>query len=350
MMALGLRCLLGLMLLGLARPALADDIEIELKGVVGRKQTPVLTVVVRRKVRRLEVTLTSEQGGQASFSRRVIPRGGRVKIPLQAPRGRHQWSGALSVTFADGGEGEMPLSFVTSNEGPLQLKAGGTRETLLAGELAFSVDRLPVRAKLTVSGLGGKVLVEHEQSYADGEAGDVKDDLKIVWTVPAAMAQEEIVKIELRVEDESGWHNGIAYFPWQVVIPHEEIAFASGKSEITKAEAPKLSSVLEKIREMARKYGSTGDATLWVAGHTDTVAAPDFNLTLSQARAKAIGLYFRRHGIRLPIRYRGFGESALAVETPDNTDEAANRRAEYVIAAEDPYAGRALGGAWRPLR
>jgi len=334
--------LLALALPGAAR---ADDIEVQLDGVVGRKKTPTLTLLVHRKVRSLLLELKSEQGGHASLSRRVVPRGGKVRVPLQATRGFHRWSGTLSVVFADGGEGEMPLAFVTSNAGPLELKARGARESLLAGELAFGVDRLPVKAKLSVSGLGGQVLVEHEQSYTEEETAD---DLKIVWTVPEGAG--EIVKIELRVEDEAGWHNGIAYFPWQVVIPHEEVIFASGKAEIVKEEAPKLESVLEQIREMARKYGSTGDATLWIAGHTDTVAAPDFNLKLSEARALAIGRYFRSKGIRLPIRYRGFGESALAVSTPDETDEARNRRAEYVIAAEDPYAARAVGGTWKMLR
>ncbi len=343
-----LRLLLLLLTAGLLLSpgvARADDIEVELDGVVGKKATPVLTLVIRRKVRRLSVELKSEQGGQASFSRKIVPRGSRLKIPLQAPRGRHDWSGTLAVSFADGGEGEMPLSFVTSNEGPLKLSARGTRERLLGGELEFGVDRLPVKATVKVSGLGGETLTEHTQSYtADEDAAA----LKIVWTVPEKA--KEVVKIALRVEDESGWHDGIAYFPWQVVIPHEEVNFASGKSQLVKAEAPKLEAVLDQIQAMARRYGSTGDATLWIAGHTDTVAAPDLNLALSEARARAIGLFFRRRGVKLPMRYRGFGETALAVETPDETDEARNRRAEYVIAAEDPYAGRAVGGSWKHLK
>ncbi|MDF1564114.1 MAG: OmpA family protein [Deltaproteobacteria bacterium] len=336
--------LLALTLL-LPAAARADDIDVELDGVVGKKKTPVLTLRVNRKVKSLQLELTSEQGGRASLQRRIVPAGGKLRIPLQATRGLHRWSGTLSVAFADGGDGEMPLSFTTSNAGPLELKARGEREKLLAGELEFGVDRLPVKARVSVSGLGGTVLAEQEQSFGEGDDASA---LKIVWTVPEGAG--EIVKIELKVEDEVGYHNGIAYFPWQVVIPHEEVIFASGKSEITAEEAPKLEAVLEQIREMARKYGSTGDATLWIAGHTDTVAAPDFNQKLSEARALAIGRYFTRKGITLPIRYRGFGESALAVATPDETDEAANRRAEYVIAAEDPYVGRAVSGSWKKLR
>jgi hypothetical protein len=42
----------------------------------------------------------------------------------------------------------------------------------------------------------------------------------------------------------------------------------------------------------------------------------------------------------MPLYYAGFGEDQLKVKTPDNTDEARNRRADYVIGVEEPAAGR----------
>jgi hypothetical protein len=38
----------------------------------------------------------------------------------------------------------------------------------------------------------------------------------------------------------------------------------------------------------------------------------------------------------VPVFYEGFGEESPAVPTPDETAEAGNRRAEYIIAVEDP--------------
>jgi outer membrane protein OmpA-like peptidoglycan-associated protein len=75
---------------------------------------------------------------------------------------------------------------------------------------------------------------------------------------------------------------------------------------------------------------------LFIAGHTDTVAAADYNRELSRARARAIAGYFRGRGLRIQIRCAGLGEDAPLVATPDETDEPKNRRAEYIVAVEPP--------------
>ena len=52
----------------------------------------------------------------------------------------------------------------------------------------------------------------------------------------------------------------------------------------------------------------------------------------------------------IPVHYQGFGEDALAVQTPDETAEARNRRAVYVLAASAPAVQKALPrSAWRRL-
>ncbi|HEV7555274.1 MAG TPA: OmpA family protein, partial [Kofleriaceae bacterium] len=70
---------------------------------------------------------------------------------------------------------------------------------------------------------------------------------------------------------------------------------------------------------------------LYVAGHTDTVGSSASNRKLSLARARAIATYFRGKGLVMPIAFAGFGEDVLAVKTPDETDEHANRRVDYVL-------------------
>jgi hypothetical protein len=40
--------------------------------------------------------------------------------------------------------------------------------------------------------------------------------------------------------------------------------------------------------------------------------------------------------VHIPIAFEGFGETALLVPTPDETDEPRNRRADYIIADEPP--------------
>ena len=69
---------------------------------------------------------------------------------------------------------------------------------------------------------------------------------------------------------------------------------------------------------------------MW-AGTPTPSEPPDFNRGLSLRRARAIAQLFKRLGVTVPIYYAGFGEDQLRVQTPDETAQEANRRADYVI-------------------
>ena len=65
-----------------------------------------------------------------------------------------------------------------------------------------------------------------------------------------------------------------------------------------------------------------------VGGHADTAGPPDYNMQLSQRRANTIAAELVRSGIPATIvTTEAFGETELAVDTPDGTPEQANRRA-----------------------
>ena len=63
------------------------------------------------------------------------------------------------------------------------------------------------------------------------------------------------------------------------------------------------------------------------AGHTDTAGPPDYNMGLSEKRANTVATELIKAGIPAQIiTLEAFGETDLAVPTPDNTPEQANRR------------------------
>jgi outer membrane protein OmpA-like peptidoglycan-associated protein len=63
------------------------------------------------------------------------------------------------------------------------------------------------------------------------------------------------------------------------------------------------------------------------AGHTDTAGPPPYNMELSQRRADTVATGLIKAGIPAQIiTTEAFGETDLAVATPDNTPEQANRR------------------------
>ncbi|HYZ25371.1 MAG TPA: OmpA family protein [Geminicoccaceae bacterium] len=63
------------------------------------------------------------------------------------------------------------------------------------------------------------------------------------------------------------------------------------------------------------------------AGHADTAGPPDYNMELSERRAETIATELARAGIPAQIiTTEAYGETQLAVPTPDGTPEQANRR------------------------
>jgi outer membrane protein OmpA-like peptidoglycan-associated protein len=65
-----------------------------------------------------------------------------------------------------------------------------------------------------------------------------------------------------------------------------------------------------------------------VGGHTDTAGPADYNMKLSQRRANTVAAELVKSGIPASIiTTEAFGQTHLAVDTPDNTPLQANRRA-----------------------
>ena len=52
--------------------------------------------------------------------------------------------------------------------------------------------------------------------------------------------------------------------------------------------------------------------------------------------------------MRIPVAFQGFGETALRVQTPDETDEVKNRRADYILADDAPPT-RGGGIGWKRI-
>ena len=67
-------------------------------------------------------------------------------------------------------------------------------------------------------------------------------------------------------------------------------------------------------------------------------------------RAQSLARWFRQKGVRIPIAYEGFGETVVRVQTPENTDEVRNRRADSIIADEaPPMTGVGLKPSWKKV-
>ena len=86
------------------------------------------------------------------------------------------------------------------------------------------------------------------------------------------------------------------------------------------------------LDEMLQYIRSAGKITVSINGHADRVGEDDYNLTLSQRRARFVVQQLEQAGVpREQIEYFAFGESDPKVPTADNVAEPHNRRVEIFL-------------------
>jgi len=212
---------------------------------------------------------------------------------------------------------------------PLDLFIDKSKVDLHEHHLELKASRDLAKVSIKVVGDSGATLADETHDLGPQPAGT---PLVVRWS---QTSDEPIVQIEVFVFDTDGYYKGIAITPWSVSIPHEEVNFRHDSSQIDDSEKSKLEASYAKVAEAIGKHREI-KATLFLAGHTDTVGDPSYNLRLSRQRALAIGRWFRQRGLTIPIAYEGFGESALLVKTADEVDEPRNRRCDYILSVDEP--------------
>ena len=101
--------------------------------------------------------------------------------------------------------------------------------------------------------------------------------------------------------------------------------FASGKAEINVLDKPALDQVVEILTKYPRYK-------VRVEGHTDSVGGSEYNLKLSEDRARSVFNYLVRQGInRRRLTWLGFGETKPIASNKTSIGRAKNRRVEFVI-------------------
>jgi outer membrane protein OmpA-like peptidoglycan-associated protein len=214
--------------------------------------------------------------------------------------------------------------------------------------LEFTLTRPAASAELVVIGEDGAELATASATYRNEPPGTW---LRIAW-VPRSSTRAMVLRLRAVAAD--GQAVRVELVPWSVAVDHEDVNFATDSAVIEPGEEAKLDASLARIREVVGRSRRFLKMKLYVAGHTDTVGPRVRNRRLSSDRARAIATYFRRKGLELPIAVAGFGEDVLKVETPDSTDERANRRADYVIgpaSGPPPFRGayRKARASWQSL-
>ncbi|MBI5548502.1 MAG: OmpA family protein [Deltaproteobacteria bacterium] len=341
------RIALAAVLVSLLAPGLvrAESIEFEVvpKVFAGGKEKPTLTLHTVEDANDVVVKLKREDGKTVQFRTGPIAGGTFKKFPLDVPAGReYRFSGSIERRYGKAIE-SLDVSFVAEVVVPAKISVDKDKVDLAAHKLVLTSSRRTSKVEVEVKGDQGEDLGQSSVAFDAAAPGT---PLTVQWK----QGEGNVMRISLRVWDTDNFYEGIELFPWHIYIPHEEVNFATGSFSIEKGEESKLDSSLGEVQEAVEKYGKFAEIKLFIAGHTDTVGPTDSNRSLSLNRARSISEWFRRHGLRVPILYEGFGEDALKVATADETEEVRNRRAEYIVAIEPPVVSQVRAASWKQLR
>lgn len=241
-----------------------------------------------------------------------------------------QSSGAQGRSLEAGSVQERAPFRAEQNLPPLKVEVDKTKVDLERHRLEVRMSRDAKSVKIKVLGESGSVLADEEQDFSGAPAGKA---LNVTWH---PSSDEKVARIEVYGYDTYGYYAGVAITPWNVFVPHQEVNFETDKAIIRDSEKPKLEDSYKKITKALEKHKEIGAISLFIAGHTDTVGTAAHNQELSRRRAQAIAHWFKARGIRIPVFWQGFGESALLVKTQDEVDEPRNRRVDYILSIDPP--------------
>lgn len=272
----------------------------------------------------------------------AMGRGDVKKIEFDQPTGTYTYE--VQVEANGGGERDVEMSFDFDAVVAEAFKVGVNTDQVRVeeGKVPLQTNRPLDRVEMVIKDSDGKTLLERTQ-----DVGGKKGVVLVEWP-----PKDEVSSIELKAYDVDGFWNGVLLEPFWVEIPNEEVNFHNGKATWDDSEEEKLEKTFERIREEMRKHGDKGlELQLYIAGYTDTVGSKSDNMKLSNDRARALARWFRKNGLDIPVYYQGFGESVLAVETPDETEEPKNRRAVYVLGNAQPPTSEVFPkSAWKKVQ
>ena len=311
-----------------------------------RGEKPTLVVSFDEKLRSAQVEVIADDGSfEKTFAfSTIVP--GREQI-LQWNQADGIVGYSVRVTMSRGaGDSEVEETWVeVAATRPLTASIPGDSVDLSARTFALHTNHPPTHVDIEVLGDDQKVMGESTMQIEGAKQGE---PVTITWTEDRP---GNVFRVSARAHDEFGFWAEVEIIPWSLTIDHENVNFDTGSNVIGESELPKLDAPWTQIKEAVETYGQWVKCALYVAGYTDTVGDAASNRSLSERRALSLARHFKERGASFPIYYRGYGESALAVSTPDNTDEPRNRRALYVVTAGSPPRGASTPpGSWQRLR
>jgi len=109
------------------------------------------------------------------------------------------------------------------------------------------------------------------------------------------------------------------------VVLNNDILFKYGKADLSKNSKQTLNRAVELLNQIPNR-------SLVIQGHTDSSGSAEFNMELSEKRAKSVYDYMMSQGLNIKnVTYKGYGETKPVADNGTQEGRMANRRVEFII-------------------
>lgn len=302
----------------------------------------ILVIEADDEVEDAGIELRVGRGRATRFERAFLAAGSRWEERIPAPNTTTTYQVRIDGVFA-GERGSLTHSFEVPVYASLDFDVDETQWDPAVNRMVISMNQPADRVELEVRGEDGGILAERIIRF-NGEAPGTP--LEVTWTARTG----RVLTIDIKAYSRTGAWMSRQYIPWAVEFDAVHVNFASGSADIPESDFAMLEGRLAEVRATADRVRAFVQVQLYVAGYTDTVGGGPANQTLSEARARSLGAFFRARGFTDPVFFQGFGEDGQAVPTADNVDEPANRRAIFILSTRAPGVSADLPrGSWRSL-
>ncbi len=303
----------------------AFDVDVRYRAR-GGSDMPAVTITALRDLRDLVITVEPVDAEPKVFKVGRLAKGRSHTISI--PQGPGQTFYRVEINSSSIRQAQE-VSFAASVKRDFDLTVRGEDVDLAQGRIGFTATGQLLGVDLELIGEDGVLVVKESIRYSyPGE-----NPSEFVFDPPTV----PIIQAKIVAYDDMNFKTTVSFEPIVIDVPHEEVNFATDSSQIPKDQEPKLVKTLAEVNKALKKLGDQLKFRLYVAGYTDTVGSREHNQRLSEARAASIAAWMRANGLKIQVCSQGFGEDALAVETPDETDEPRNRRSKFVLAAQGPW-------------
>lgn len=339
--------------LGLAWASIAGPLSFEYSKRVDERGQAYLVIESAEALDHVDLVIQGSDGSR--HTRQVtIASGGKFRVEWLHGQGAVHYEARLgsedqATTFRFD---VQPASTVSAknNKGKLLELESGAEDLVVYHKMRYRTPFAINEYKAWVYGIEGQTIAELQSP--EGFSRDANESFGFSWD-----SDDDVFMVKTRAFDGTGYFAQDIRVPWSVDIPHTDVVFHTAKWDIRSEQEPKLDDAfailvheLDRLEQANRAVNGDIKAKLYIAGYTDTVGSAAKNQLLSEQRARSIAQYFQKRGAWCEIWFAGMGERGLAVQTDDQVDMEANRRASYILSTQPPGGSKLPSAkAWRLL-